>query len=97
MTTKATPFVSPDAGKAARFGEMIDGMIAQRNAVCDEYALKINHRHTIGCLLVQDYMQKNHANLPYGSQAQWVEESAFCALHERQMILDFFRSKGLQV
>lgn len=75
---------------------LLEGMIAHRNAVCQEYALTINHRHCIGCTLVMDYMKAHHPNLEYGTQAQWVEESAFCALHERQLFETFLKDRGVK-
>ena len=85
------PSVSPSNPLAL----LLDEMIAARNAVCQEHALTVDHKHCIGCTLVMDYMQKHHPNLQYGTQQQWIEESAFCALHERQMFEDFLRSRGV--
>jgi hypothetical protein len=70
-------------------------MVAHRNAVCEEFALTVDHRHCIGCTLVMDYMKTNFPNLQYGTQEQWIQESAFCALHERQLFADYLRSKGV--
>jgi len=75
--------------------ELLDGMIAARNAVCQEYALTVDHKHCIGCTLVMDYMKNHHPAMEYGTQAQWIEESAFCSLHERQMFADFLKSRGV--
>lgn len=86
----ATPSKSPSPLAA-----LLDEMIAARNAVCQEHALTVNHKHCIGCVLVADYMKTHHPNLQYGTQDQWVEEAAFCALHERKMFEDFLKAKGV--
>jgi hypothetical protein len=72
-------------------------MIARRNEVCQEYALTINHQHCIGCMLVLEHMQRNHPEMKYGTVEQWVEESAYCGRHEREIFREFLRSKGLNV
>lgn len=69
-------------------------MIAQRNAVCQEYALTVDHKHCIGCTLVMDYMKTHHPQMKYGSQEQWIEESAFCSLHERKIFEDYIKAHG---
>lgn len=86
-----TPSESPPSPLVA----LLDEMIAQRNAVCHEFALTVDHKHCIGCSLVMDYMKNHHPNLEYGSQAQWIEETAFCALHERKMFEDFLKARGV--
>lgn len=73
---------------------LIEEMLLFRNAVCHEHALTINHNHCIGCALVMEYMEKNHANIEYGSQHQWEIESAFCLMHERDIIKDFLERKS---
>jgi hypothetical protein len=75
---------------------VIDEMIEYRQSVCQEYALTINHQHCIGCSLVLDFMQKEHPNMVYGSVDQWVIESAFCARHEREIFIDFLKTKGIK-
>jgi hypothetical protein len=70
-------------------------MIAHRNEVCQEFALTVDHKHCIGCTLVMDYMKQHHPSLEYGTQEQWIEESAFCALHERQLFAEYLKSKGV--
>jgi hypothetical protein len=74
---------------------LLDGMIAHRNEVCQEFALTVDHKHCIGCTLVMDYMKQHHPSLEYGTQEQWIEESAFCALHERQLFADYLKSRGV--
>lgn len=74
---------------------LLDEMIAARNAVCQEFALTIDHKHCIGCTLVVDYMKTHHPTMEYGTQQQWIEESAYCSLHERQMFADFLKSRGV--
>ena len=67
----------------------LDRMIAYRNAICDEYTLKVDHRHCIGCLLVMQYMKENHPNMQYGTKKQWEEEEGYCARHEREIFKEF--------
>lgn len=76
---------------------LLDEMIAFRQQVCTEHALTIDHKHCIGCLLVMDHMQKNHPNMVYGSEDQWVQESAFCAWHEREIFKEFLRQRGINL
>ena len=73
----------------SEFDSLIDAMIAERMRVCHEYSLDVNHRHTIGCVLVLQHMKENHPHLNYGTQAQWDEEAAFCARHEREILKRF--------
>lgn len=76
---------------------LLDEMIAWRQAVCFEHALTIDHKHCIGCTLVMEHMQKNHPSMEYGTEDQWVQESAFCALHEREIFKEFLRTKGIEL
>ena len=70
-------------------------MIAHRNAVCEEFALTVDHKHCIGCTLVMDYMKTHHPHLEYGTEQQWIEETAFCALHERQLFEEHLKMRGV--
>jgi len=70
-------------------------MIIYRNEICKEFALTMDHKHCIGCVLVMEYMQKNFPDMTYGTEEQWIEESAFCQLHERDIFSQFFKDKGI--
>lgn len=67
------------------FDAVIDAFLQARTVVCHEYAMTVDHQHTIGCLLVMKHMKDNHPNMKYGTQAQWTEEAAFCQRHEREI------------
>ena len=88
---------APPSTSLDKLTALVDGMVAWRTEICPEHALTVNHQHTIGCVLVMDYMQKHHPNLAYGTQAQWIEEAGFCTLHERQIFIEFLRSRGIGV
>ena len=84
--------IEPPTGLEA-FDELIDSFMLERASVCHEYALDLNHQHTIGCVLVMKHMKDNHPDLKYGSRAQWEEEAAFCLRHEREIFKRFLLEK----
>lgn len=86
---------SPPASQPDALGTLLDQMIERRNAVCADHALTISHKHCIGCVLVMDHMRENHQNLEYGTQEQWVEETAYCQWHEREIFRQFLRERGV--
>lgn len=88
--TDESPSASP-----SKLHQLLEEMIARRNEICREFALTIDHKHCIGCTLVMDYMMKNHKDLPYGTEQQWIEESAFCQLHERDIFAQFLKDRGV--
>lgn len=84
---------SPGSESGDTLGDFLDRMIQHRNSVCYEHALNVDHRHCIGCVLVMKHMQENFPNMQYGTEEQWVQESAFCALHERELFREFFAAE----
>jgi hypothetical protein len=86
---EGSPPPSPSSPGKARLEDFLHGLVAHRNQVCHENAITIDHKHCIGCVLVMRHMQDNHPGMEYGTEAQWIEESAFCAMHEVDLMRDF--------
>ena len=72
-------------------------MIARRNEICREYALGVDHKHCVGCMLVLKYMEDNHPGTEYGTQDQWLQETAYCQLHEREIFKQFLIEQGINL
>lgn len=85
-----SPARAPDPQDA-----LIEEMIQYRQAICMEHAINADHHHCIGCKLVMDHMQQNHPAVKYGTADQWVLEAAYCSLHERDIVKEFLRRKGV--
>jgi len=92
-SSQETPSKSPEKSKL--LAPILDEMIQNRNLICSEHALNVDHGHCIGCVLVMKYMKDNFPDMQYGTMEQWAEESAFCGRHEREIFSDFLISRGL--
>jgi len=87
--------VDEPSASPSKLQQLLEEMILYRNEICREFALTVDHKHCIGCTLVMDYMMKNFPQLPYGTEQQWIEETAFCQLHERDILAQFLKDRGI--
>ena len=71
----------------------LEELLLHRNEVCHQHVIEADHQHCIGCTLVMDHMRRNFPDMKYGTEEQWIEESAFCLAHERDILAEFI-SKG---
>lgn len=75
----------------------LERMIEYRSSICHQHAIDIDHQHCIGCVLVMEHMQKNFPQMAYGTEEQWVEEAAFCQIHERDIFAEFMAKEAGRV